>query len=69
MFLFTNFSNIFFQEHSQVTAAEPLKQLYHPIILARDREWKNEKIVFLSHSELVRLGLLYWLFTGISDAY
>ena len=33
MFLFTNLSNIFLQEHFRVTAAKPLKQLYDRLIL------------------------------------
>ena len=33
MFLFTNLSNMFFQEHFPVTAAELLGQLFHPLIL------------------------------------
>ena len=35
MFLFTNLSNTCLQEHlgDWVTAAKPLKQLYHPLIL------------------------------------
>ena len=33
MLLHANLSNIFLQEHIQVTPANPLKQLYHPVIL------------------------------------
>ena len=33
MFLFTKLSNIFLKENFWVTADEPLKQLYHPLIL------------------------------------
>ena len=36
MFLFTNLSNIFLQDHFRLTAAKPLKQFYHSLILARD---------------------------------
>ena len=33
MIWFTNFSNIFLQEHFRVTAVKPLKQLYYPLFL------------------------------------
>ena len=33
MFLFKNLSNILLQEHFRATAARPLKQFYHPLIL------------------------------------
>ena len=35
MFLFTNLSKIFLQEHFRVTAAKPLRQSYLSLILAR----------------------------------
>ena len=64
MFLFTNLSDIFLQKHFQVTAAKPLKQFYHSLILG-----KKAKIVLWSHSELVRLGLLIWFSTFTLEAY
>ena len=33
MFLFPDLSNIFLQEHLQVTATKSLKQLYHLLVL------------------------------------
>ena len=63
-FLFTNLSNIFSQDHLRVTAAQPLKQVYHLLIsgiwevnkihltLVMDlRKWIKKE---LSHCELVR---------------
>ena len=41
----------------------------HLILAKKVNKKKNEKIVFLSHRGLVRLGLLFWLSTGISKAY
>ena len=43
MFLFTNLSKIFLQEHFQVTAAKPLRQFYHSLILAWDLSQQKSK--------------------------
>ena len=43
MFLFTNLSKIFLQEHFRVTAAKPLRQFYHSLILAWDLSQQKSK--------------------------
>ena len=66
------FKNTFFQEHVWVTAVKPLKQLYHtaiPNFKDLRKLIKKVKVIFSSHSELIRLVLSFWSSSDITDAY